>query len=493
MGGERQMQSVLWPILVFLGVALLLVYFVPATMAADAQSKKANSADDDLQKLAEELDEADEKEKPTTETAEESMERATIATTDLESRRKNQAKEQRDRLTKDPKWRPTHDQIHRFKVESKLNNFCLDSKGQVLACCNDSKIRVFSQEGKLVDTWKLDFAPQAIGVCKAKGTIVVGGEGQLAKLSPAGSVLQKQVFPRPMSDEEIEAAVQSQVESQKKMFEDYLRGLKSQLAETEKNLAKEQKDEEKPKDEGTGRLSSPLSVVSGMRSGEDGFQLVFKDGTPLAMQAKAVKEYRRMMDQQYGGEEKLAEKIRSRMKTASRTATFTGIAVAEKDLFIVCSGPGYSFNAWRTSHDLQDAKLIVQGLRGCCGQMDCQTHGGDLWIPMNTQHKVYRYDRDGTELSKFGKRDREAADGFGGCCEPKNLRFGEDGSAYCSESGPPVCVKRFSLDGKFQNVVCFPVYGTGCVRVSVDLCDEKVFLLSPNENAIYVFAPKQQG
>ncbi len=492
MGGKRRVRSVLWSILAFLGVALLVVYFVPAAIAAEAQSEKANSADDDLEKLAEELTEAD-KEKPATEAAEESAESPTSAMTDLESRRKRQAKEQRDRLMKDPKWRPTHDQIHRFKVESKLNNFCLDSKGQVLACCNDSKIRVFSQEGKLVDTWKLDFAPQAIGVCKKKGTIVVGGQGQLAKLSPGGSVLKKETFPRPMSDEEIEKAAQSQVDSQKKMFEDYLRGLKSQLAEIEKSLAEEKKAEEKPKDEGTGRLGSPLSVVSGMRSGTDGFQLVFKDKTPLAMQAKAVREYKRMMDQQYGGEEKLAEKIRSRMKTASRTATFTGIAVAEKDFFVVCSGPGYSFNAWRTNHDLQDAKLIVQGLRGCCGQMDCQTHGGDLWIPMNTQHKVYRYDRDGKELSKFGKRDREAADGFGGCCEPKNMRFGEDGFVYCSESGPPVCVKRFSLDGKFQNVACFPVYATGCVRVSVDLCGKKVFLLSPNENAIYVFAPKQQG
>ncbi len=499
MGGERHVRSVLCSILAFLGVALLVVYAVPATTAAEAPTEEAKSADDDLNKLADELT----KDESATETAKEATESTTIATTDVESRRKRQAKEQRERLMKDAKWRPTHDQIRRFKVESKLNNFCLDSKGQVLACCNDSKMRVFSQEGKLVDTWNLDFSPQAIGVCKAKGTIVVGGEGQLAKLSPAGSVLATQQFPRPMTDEEIEKAVQAQVDSQKKTFEAYLSGLKSQLAEIEKKLAEEQKAgekgaeeekaEEQPKDEGLLRLSSPLSVVSGMSSGEDGIRLAFKDGTPLVIQAEAVKAYQKTMDRQYGGEEKLAEKIRSRMKTASRTATFTGIAVAEKDLFIVCSGPGYSFNAWRTNHDFQDAKLLVQGLRGCCGQMDCQTHGGELWIPMNTQHKVYRYDRDGNELSKFGKRDREAADGFGGCCEPKNMRFGEDGFAYCSESGPPVCVKRFSLDGKFQNVVCFPVYDTGCVRVSVDLCGEKVFLLSPSENAIYVFAPKQQG
>jgi hypothetical protein len=178
------------------------------------------------------------------------------------------------------------------------------------------------------------------------------------------------------------------------------------------------------------------------------------------------------------------------MKAASGTAKFTGIAAADQELFVICSGPGYSYNAWRLTPNLEEESLVVKGLRGCCGQMDCQAQGGDLWIAMNTQHKVCRYDREGSLISSFGKRDREAADGFGGCCEPKNMRFGQDGYVYCAESGPPVCVKRFTMDGEFQNVVCLPVYETGCVRVSLDLAGEEVFLMSPNEHAIYVFAPK---
>jgi sugar lactone lactonase YvrE len=142
---------------------------------------------------------------------------------------------------------------------------------------------------------------------------------------------------------------------------------------------------------------------------------------------------------------------------------------------------------------LQEAKLIVKGLRGCCGQMDCQTDGDHLWIPMNTQHKVCQYDRDGELINSFGKQGREAADAFGGCCEPKNMRFGSDGYVYCAESGPPVCVKRFTTDGQFQDVVCLPLYETGCVRVSVDMWEDDLFLLSPNENAIYVFAPNHEG
>ena len=69
-------------------------------------------------------------------------------------------------MTRDEKWQPTHEQSDRIEVAAKLNNFCVDANGQVLACCDDHKIRVYSQQGGLVDTWDLDFAPQAIGLRK---------------------------------------------------------------------------------------------------------------------------------------------------------------------------------------------------------------------------------------------------------------------------------------------------------------------------------------
>jgi hypothetical protein len=385
--------------------------------------------------------------------------------------------------------------VGRIQVDRKLNNFCLDSKGRVLACCDDSKIRVFAADGKLVDTWELDFMPQAIALRGKDGNVFVGGSGQLAQLSAGGSTIAQKAFPRPMTEEELDDAVQAQVESQAEMFESYLRGLRGQLTEISKALG-EQPEEAGEPDADTRRRSaddSGYSYISGMSSGEDGLRVQFKPDTPLDKQVAAVKMYLNSIEQQYGNREKLEESIRRRMKTASSSSTFTGMAVAEDDLFVICSGPGYSYNAWRTTHNLEEAKLIVKGLRGCCGQMDCQTHDGDLWIAMNTKHKVIRYNRDGKELASFGKYDREAADGFGGCCEPKNMRFAADGYVYCAESGPPVCVKRFSSDGQFQNVVCFPVYETGCVRVSVDMAEGKVFLMSPNESAVYIFAPSQEG
>lgn len=494
-----------------LAVAALMIAgnFAAGAQAADGAKTKAqtskSSDEDDLQQLANELDAAEAEENETTETRSKpaaATEQGGAAERITRSRR-NQAAEQRDRLTQDPKWRPTHEQIARFEIGARLNNFCLDSQGRILACCGDQKIRVLSQDGKLLETWELPFAPEAIGLCQANGTIFVGGEGHVAKLGPDGSVLEQKEFPPPMTDEQIEQMVQEQVKAQQKMFEDYIRGLKAQLASVEKQMAEKGKKageraaaKEKPsEDEKTAenrqeQLSPDLfRYVTGIQSSDEGFSMTFKEDAPLEAQAEVLRWYAKMIEEQYGGPEKLADQLRQRMKMSSRTATYTGIAAAPKDLFVVCSAPGFSYNAWRLNHQLDDPKLIVKGLRGCCGQMDCQTHDGDLWIPLNTEHKVYRYDRDGNVVSKFGQFERERADAFGGCCEPKNIRFADDGFVYCAESGPPVCVKRFTLDGQFQDVVCFPVYKTGCVRVSVDKAGEKVFLMSPNEQAIYVFAP----
>ena len=120
--------------------------------------------------------------------------------------------------------------------------------------------------------------------------------------------------------------------------------------------------------------------------------------------------------------------------------------------------------------------------------MDVQADGDDLWIPENGRHQVHRYDRDGKMLSTFGKNDRAAIDGFGGCCEPKNIRIVGD-EIFTAESTQPVQIKHFGKDGRFQGIVAVPTYKTGCVRVCVEVSADKqlVFCLSPGENAIYVF------
>jgi hypothetical protein len=176
-----------------------------------------------------------------------------------------------------------------------------------------------------------------------------------------------------------------------------------------------------------------------------------------------------------------------------RKRTVTGIAVAGEDVFVACpSTTDFSFTVYRLTRELKDPKLVVKGLRGCCGQMDIQAKDDTLWIPHNAKHRVESYDRDGKKLVSFGKTDRTAADGFGGCCEPKNIRLANDGYIYAAESGPPVSIKRFTAEGKFAGIAALPKFTSDCVRVTVEVSADckRFYILSTGEDAIHVLAAK---
>ena len=185
--------------------------------------------------------------------------------------------------------------------------------------------------------------------------------------------------------------------------------------------------------------------------------------------------------------------IKQQRAEIQRKSSVNGIAVSKDDVFVACSmAKGYGFAVWRIDREFAKPKQIIEGLRGCCGQMDVQAHDGEVWVAHNCEHKVERYDRDGKKLFSFGKTDRKAADGFGGCCEPKNLRFGPKGELYASESGEPTVIKRFTLDGKFLGVVGLPKDRNGCVRVTIDVSRDgkTLYVLDPNKNAIQVLSEK---
>ena len=184
----------------------------------------------------------------------------------------------------------------------------------------------------------------------------------------------------------------------------------------------------------------------------------------------------------------------ARMKTnlEQRRSNVTGLSVTDQDVFMAVPAPSdFTFRVYRFSHALSEPKLVVEKLRGCCGQMDIQTHDGNLWIPHNARHTVQSHDREGKELNKFGKAGRVKASDFGGCCEPKNLRVLPDGDVLAAESGPPTCIKRFSADGKFKEVVAV-VNGTkgDCVRVTVERSPDgrQYYMLDTTKGAIRVFA-----
>ena len=50
--------------------------------------------------------------------------------------------------------------------------------------------------------------------------------------------------------------------------------------------------------------------------------------------------------------------------------------------------------------DFSEPKRIVDGLSGCCGQMDIQCCGDDFVVAENSRKRVVRYDSDGKQVSR---------------------------------------------------------------------------------------------
>jgi len=218
-----------------------------------------------------------------------------------------------------------------------LSTFCMDGKGNLLGCDpKDKLIKVISGDGKLLDTWNLDFAPFSIVSCPDGGAYIAG-TGVVIKVDAKGKVVK-------------------------------------------------------------------TADISGMPPGK----------------GKA-----------------------------------SGIAFTKKDVF-VCFGTGWSLRSLSTiirfSRDLEEPKIIAESLHGCCQRLDIVARDGFLFVAENARHRVLKMDREGKFLTKWGKRDRMGAKGFGSCCNPMNLCFGDDGVLFTSESGLGR-VKRYTPDGKYLGLV----------------------------------------
>jgi hypothetical protein len=332
---------------------------------------------------------------------------------------------------KDPAWRPALPEIGQIQIgraskPGSVHNYCLNTDGNILACCGGkfarvvdeqsgktenaseaAEIRVLSPAGKLVANWPVDAMPQAICVDKS-GAIFVAGGGRIARLDQNGKMLASTALP-----------------------------------------------------------SANEPVVLGQDVEE------------------MLKQMNRLND---------AERKKMKEQLERRRADVTGIAVTDQDVFVCCPAPSdFSFRVYRFNHDLKAPKLILEKLRGCCGQMDIQAADGNLWVPHNARHRVECHDRDGKELAKFGKAGRVNPQDFGGCCEPKNLRFTRAGEILAAESGPPTCIKRFSKDGKFLGLVALAGASKGdCVRVTVEVSPDgkRYYLLDTTKDLIRVFGSK---
>ncbi len=226
-------------------------------------------------------------------------------------------------------------------------------------------------------------------------------------------------------------------------------------------------------------------------------KLVGSADSPVAKEAVAIsKELEEMVKESVKQSKRSYKEELANMKTSleKRRAEVTGLTVTDQDVFMAVGAPNdFSYRVYRFDHALANPALVVEKLRGCCGQMDVQSHDGKLWIPHNARHQVESRDRDGKELSKFGKSGKVKPGDFGGCCEPKCMRVLPNGEILAAESGPPTCIKRFSADGKFLGVVAVVNDAKGdCVRVTVAMSPDgsRYYMLDTTRDAIRIFGTK---
>ena len=173
-----------------------------------------------------------------------------------------------------------------------------------------------------------------------------------------------------------------------------------------------------------------------------------------------------------------------------------GISVSATDVFVACGEiDSYGYAVWRLDRDLKNPKKVLGDLGGCCGQMDIQCCGPDLLVAENTKHQFARYDREGKPLGVYGKRATDTdPTGFGGCCNPMNLRSCAAGGDVLTSESEGV-VKRFSAAGEFRGVVGTVDVKGGCknVAIGVSTDGDRIYFCDPPSSRFFILARKPGG
>lgn len=383
---------------------------------------------------------------------------------------------------------PSHMQAHTIRVAGSegrtLQTLVLLPDGKVAALvapsrhgeipgsesAKSSEVRLFDAEGKELETWPVEFRAQSIGA-GPDGSVYVGGDGQLAKFSAAGKLLETNELPhlkKVLGDSEAlrEHALEMQKQYEKSIAES------TRQFDDQKKQIEEKLDELKKKDEKDLTNSEKRRIKR--------YEEQIKQLGSITLQVKVPPV------------EQLMKQLTDRLRIVS------GVSVTDKDVFVVTGeSAGFGYAVWRMDHSFQEAKQVLSGLRGCCGQMDVQAHGEELFVAENCNHRVGRYNRDGEKIIAFGQRGEQTegpgllktllggkkakgeegkpSGGFGGCCNPMNVRVGNDGLVYTSESEGHI--RCFTPEGEYRGLVGSCKLTGGCKNVAV--------AVSPDSSKVY--------
>jgi len=335
------------------------------------------------------------------------------------------------------------------------------------------EIHVLDATGEKSSVWSTSFTPQRLAA-GSDGTLFVAGFGRLAQFTAEGKLLREAAAPHlatVMADKDsLRKAAEAQRGEQVEQYESQLRQYEDLLKDAEKKQADAKPAAEKKPATDAVVAEEPAPQSS---SGVSLFGITLFGGSETKYARAApesnVESYRSMRDalKQMHDEQKAKPLEDIEREIAAQLERVHGIAVSADHVYVATAmSKGYGYAVWRMTHEFTEPKQIVSGLSGCCGQIDIQCHGDELFVAENSRHRVVRYDRDGKRTSAWGKRDRDGAGGgFGSCCNPMNLCFLSDGTVVTSESEG--LMKRFSPDGKYDGMLASAKVGGGCKNVAV--------------------------
>jgi ribosomal protein L24E len=355
---------------------------------------------------------------------------------------------------------------------------------------------VFDGAGKQEGAWPVKFSAQAIN-CGPDGQVYVAGDGRIAAFDSSGKQLNEVELPhvaliagdsekiRKRAEEQKQQEIESYEEmlkEQQKLIDEYTKK-DPDFADNLKKLESEQKTlaelraklrQAQVKKEDTAEIQKSITEQTAKireMQKSDSSKLTAAEKQQLRQAEAISKSYKTMLERQKSQNiDDVVKQLTSRLKLVN------AVAVTEKDVYVVSGETkGYGYAVWRMDRSFQNPKQVMSGVRGCCGQMDIQAVGDELWVAQNCDHKVGRYDRDGKLIKTMGKRGRDGdADCFGGCCNPMNIRLNKD-LVYTAESEG--IVRCFTVDGDNKGVIGSVKLSGGCKNVAL--------AVSPDGNTVY--------
>ncbi len=299
------------------------------------------------------------------------------------------------------------------------------------------EVRLLDADGKLLKKWPLDFTPQAVNV-GPDDCVYVGGDGTLARYDLEGKELARgdspQIAAAKQNPKELERQARESLEQQQHMFDQLIKQLETRRDQLKAKQESDLKDDERQQ---------------------------------LKQLDQMIETYKKMAANQHPQPITDAQVKALASQMAAQDKRINAVAAGAKYVYITTrESKGYGYCVWRTDLDFKNAKSVVGGLAGCCGQTDVECCGDEFVVAENSRYRVTRYDAEGKKLASFGKSQRDGVgEGFSGCCNPMNTRPVGD-KLYVAESNG--VVKLFSRDGKYEGVVGAARVQAGCKSSIVD-------------------------